>query len=254
MDEPDPIWKLTVFNRSMVDFDGLLASEKHGPFFRSIETIQGMLKERQRLGRVMNIAYLVSFLGACIVLSGSVLTSAKISVLGVEAPLSLLPAQVIAVLIASVYGFFATQFASYLVLSHMIQRVLAKEGWPSWQFFEARFDATALWAVLTTPKVIGYRSPKRVIVLSVAIFLLSAMMVAAHGMVVLISAISAMMSAWHSGSVVLIALGFASVATTCLSLIGLVAMSLLPVPFRWTPNPQLDAVIRTKEETKDHAD
>jgi hypothetical protein len=232
----------------MVDYDGLLSNARFAPFFRNIDSIEGMIKERQRLGRVMNIAYLFSFLGACIVLSGSSLTSAKITVLGVEAPLSLLPAQVISVLVASVYGFFATQFASYLILAQMIQKTLAKEGWPSWQFFEARFDATALWGVLLTPKTVGYRSPKRAILLSLSIFLLSAMMVAAHGVVVTISTISALISACHTGSVVLIALGLVSVATTTLSLIGLIAMSLLPIPFRWSPNPQIGTEVREETE------
>jgi len=77
-------------------------------------------------------------------LSGPLPDGAKISAFGIEAPLGVIPQQVIAVLMAVTYGMFGTHFVSFLLLTSMNGRILREEGGEAWHFFVARFDASIL--------------------------------------------------------------------------------------------------------------
>jgi hypothetical protein len=231
-DVPDPEWKLTTLSRALVDFDILLTSQVHGPFFRSIETITGLFEEQKRLTARINTLYLATFAAACAVLSGPLPNGAKVSVLGIEAPVSIVPQQVIAVVMAVAYGMFASLFASLIILTQMISKILMKEGSEAWQFFSGRFDASGLWGVLILPRYIGYQSPKRHLALGLAILMVAVLSVSAHALVITVATVFALFSAWENGAWYLIAFAAAAAAICMTSIFSLVAMIGLRLPFR----------------------
>jgi hypothetical protein len=113
MEKPDPVWKLSMLSRAMLDFNIMLNAEGPAPFFRNLETMKDLHEEQKRLALKINIFYAVTFIGALLVLSGPLPTEAKISAFGIEAPLGALPQQVIAVMMAVAYSIFGTHPSKY---------------------------------------------------------------------------------------------------------------------------------------------
>lgn len=216
----------------MADFEIMLESKLHGPFFRNVDSIEKMHGEAKRIERVLNVLYLLTFLGALVVLAGPLPEGAKFSAFGVEAPISALPQQVLALLTAALFGYYGAAFASMIVLTQMLRRVLIAEGHESWQFFAAPFNGSQLWSVATTPKQIGYRSPRREILLSALILLVALGIVAAHACVIVFATVVAAWSAVQSGSVVLSIIGVVSAVTAGTVLLGLLALIAFRMPYR----------------------
>jgi hypothetical protein len=231
-DDAPSEWKITALSRAMADFDYLLSSERHGAFFRSIETIAGLFEEQKRLTDRINTLYLLTFAGSCLVFLGPLPDAAKLSVFGIETSLSLIPQQIIAVVTAVAYSMFATSFASLMVLSQMISKTLQKEGDDHWQFFAGRFDASGLWATLIMPRTIGYKSPKRHIVAAFAIIAASFLSVVAHALVVGTAAGIALKSAITTAPWYFIVFAGFSVTITAVSILSLIAVLGWPLPFR----------------------
>jgi len=198
-----------------------------------------MHEEQKRLSRSMNIVYLITGLLAFFILLGNQVHDAKISAFGLEAPLDLLPQQVLAVFMAGIFGLYVTQFLSFAMLSMTIAKVLSMERQDSWQFLAAPFDASTLWATVIGPKTVGYRSPKRAHVLTVLIFLVAGGTVLSHAVIVLLAAGTAAWHAWISGGLVSIALGIMASAIVAASIIGLAATALWRIPYRWPANEPL---------------
>jgi hypothetical protein len=232
-DEDAPAeWKITALSRAMADFDYLLNSERHGPFFRGIETIAGLFEEQKRLADRINTLYLLTFAGACLVFLGPLPDDAKLSVFGIEASLSLIPQQIFAVVTAVAYSMFATSFASLMVLSQMTSKILQKEDQDGWQFFAGRFDASNLWATMIMPKTIGYKSPKRHLIATIAIIAASFLSVLAHALVVGTAAGIALISAIKTAPWYFVVFAGFSSAITAVSIVSLFALFGWRLPFR----------------------
>lgn len=229
---PPPVWKLTPLGRSLVDFDVMLRSPEHGPFFRSLETIEGLHGQLTRLHRRVNALYLLTFFGALLVLSGPLPQGTKIAAFGVEAPLAMLPQQVIALLTAGLFGYYSSQFLSVVILTQMSRKILQAGGRESWQFFAARFDATGLWSVLITPKLVGYRSPKRDIGFALLIIVMTFAISFTHAVIVVLAMVLAFIAALQTGSVLLMIFGGLSVAIASVSLLAVLVSVMLPMPYR----------------------
>jgi hypothetical protein len=232
MEKPDPVWKLSMLSRAMLDFNIMLNAEGPAPFFRNLETMKDLHEEQKRLALKINIFYAVTFIGALLVLSGPLPTEAKISAFGIEAPLGALPQQVIAVMMAVAYSIFGTLFASFLILANMNGKILQAEGWEGWHFFGARFDASTLWATLITPRKIGYASPKRHLWIALAIFLVSSLAVIAHAFVVLTASIIALWIAIETGAWLLAVFGGIASLIVSVTIISVGLAIALPLPFR----------------------
>ena len=230
---PPPIWRLTVLERSAFDFQHLLDIERFSAFFRNMETIEGLLSEQKALSKSVNILYLLTFAGACLVIAGPIGAGARVSLFGVEAPISAIPTQVLALVTAAIYGLFATQFMSLFLLSLMCQAILVKEGSPHWPFFAARFNASNLWAVLIAPRTQGYGSPKRHKFLAWAVLAIAGLTIAAHSIVVAVSSALAFQRALESRNWVLVVFASLAVAITLVSFGALVAAVFWKLPFRW---------------------
>lgn len=231
-DVPPEVMKLSPISRSLIDFDIMLASAEHAPFFRNVETIEGLQQEVKRVQSRANIIYVLTFIGALVVMSGPLPEDARFSAFGVEAPLAILPQQVIAVMTGALFAFYCTQFLSLIVVGQMIQRILQKEGHESWQFFAARFDASSLWAVLITPKLVGYRSPRREMALSVAVILVAFGSVFAHAIIVNIAMGFAFLAALGTKSWLLIFFGGMALAMSTVSTTAVIAALLIKMPYR----------------------
>ena len=143
--------------------------------------------KQRRLTDRLNIFYAVTFIGALLVLSGPLPSDAKISAFGFETPLGVLPQQIIAVMTAVAYSMYGSNFASLLLITQMIARVLRKEEPEGWHFIGARYDGSTLWATLLTPRRVGYASPKRHFAIAILILLVSSLAVLTHSFVVLVA-------------------------------------------------------------------
>lgn len=239
MNDPDRTITMTPLGRSLLDLEIMIEDGPHSPFFRSRETIQAMHEEQKRLSKSMNIVYFVTGLMAFFILLGSPTHDAKISAFGLEAPLDLLPQQVLAVFMAGIFGFYVTQFASFVMLSLTIAKVLSMERRDSWQFLAAPYDATTLWATIIGPKTVGYVSPKRAHVLTALILLIAGGTVLSHAIIVLLAAVSAAWLAWFAGGWVSITLGTLALIIVGGSIVALAAATLWPMPYRWPQDEPL---------------
>jgi hypothetical protein len=231
-EEPPAEWKLTALNRALIDFELLLNPDRHGNFFRSVETIEGLYNEQKRLQQKMMSLQLITFFGACLVLLGPLPPGAKFSMLGLEAPISIIPQQILALVTAGAYSMFMTLFASTVVLTQMLRLILEKESIDAWQFFSGRFDASTLWAALIAPKIVGYKSPKRHVIAASVILIVSALTMLAHAIVVATSSVLALWSAWNSTNWFLIIVGAFSAGITIFSLVALVFLVGFKLPYR----------------------
>jgi len=216
----------------MIDFQHMLEAEEHASFFRNADTLTALGGESRRLSVTMNIIYLLTFIGACFILSGPLPTDAKFTLFGVEAPAAALPQQVIALITAGMFGFYATLFASYLVLQSMIAHILVREGRESYQFFAARFDATGLWSVIVARKTVGYRSPARQMALTYAIYGVAFGVVAVHAIVVLFATAVSLKMAWQGGHTILVGMGAMSVVIVLVSSVAMLALTSWKMPYR----------------------
>ena len=224
--------KVTPFSRALLELEILLDSPNYGPFFRSVETLSGMFEEQKRLSKRISLLYFGTFIGACVILLGPLPEGLKMNFWGVEAPISLIPQQLIALMTAVAFGQYAVLFASLLMLGQMTERILRREGAESWQFFAARFDATILWVSPLIPKQVGYSSPKRHIAVALLIMTTMVASLIAHAATVCTSMVLAAWSAWKSGSVLLIVIGGGSTLISAASFITLVSLVLVRMPFR----------------------
>ena len=230
---PPPIWRLTAFGRTIEDFAILARSDLYGSYFRNVEALKDMLSEQRRLQSKLNVLYLLSFAGACVVVIGPRPDAANISRMGVSVPAASVPTQIIAVVTASIYGMFATLFASHMVLSSMIGRALRMEGTDVWALFAARFDASMLWGALIAPRVRGYTSPRRHVLLGLAILTISVLAVLAHAIVIFLASVVAFQRALESPSAFMLVCGAFAVAMAGITILSLAAAFFLPLPFRW---------------------
>lgn len=231
-DKPDPVWRITPLARSLLDFQIMLDSPQHGPFFRNVETIKSLHEEKKRLESQINVLYILTFIGSLIVMSGPLPKDAKFSVFGFEAPLAIFPQQVVAMLTAGLFGYYCTLFFSLIIVQQMAQRILISEGRESWQFFAARFDASSVWSVLVSPKHVGYRSPRREIVFALVIVLVALAIVFAHALIMIMAMILAFLAALQTGSILLIFLGSASLVIAIVSTLAVLVGVLMPMPYR----------------------
>jgi hypothetical protein len=225
--------KLSALGRAVFDFELMLDGEAHSAFFRNIETLQGLCDEQKRLTKAINLLYLVTFAGSCFILLEPTLKTAKLSFMGIEASVSIVPQQIIALVTAIAYSMFATHFASLMLLSQMIGKILAREGHEAWHFFAARFDASNLWAALIMPRTIGYKSPKRHWVAAIGIMLVSVLSVFAHSVVVATATVLATWTAWNSGPWYLMVFAIFSAIITGVSITSLILLIGLRLPFRF---------------------
>lgn len=232
IDEPDKIWKLTPVGRSLVDLENMASRPPYETFFRSPDTLKNLHQEQQRLAKTMNAAYLITAALAFFILLGTTSQEAKVSLFGIEAPVNLLPQQAMSIIMAGIFGYYATQFLSFLMLSLSIQKILSLEKVDSWQFFSAPFDASTLWAVAISPKTVGYRSPRRVALISIMVLIVSAGTVLAQSAVVFIASIYSALAAWNAGGIVNIALGFGSALIVGTSIVGVLLAALWKVPYK----------------------
>jgi hypothetical protein len=184
-----------------------------------------------------------------IVLSGPLPKDARFSAFGVEAPLAVLPQQVIAVVTAVLFSQYATLFLSLNILTVMLRKILEKEGHESWQFFAAPFDAGTLWSVLITPKSVGYRSSKREIVLALLVIVVAFATVLAHAVILVAAMGVALLSAIHTHSRFLIFLGGAAFAISTVALLAFLVSVLLPMPYRWAGGALPDATTEDRPAT-----
>lgn len=210
----------------------MLNSPQYGEYLQSMENIASIFSEQKRLETRINIVYVLTFLGALLVMSGPLPKDTKFGAFGVEAPLAVLPQQAIAVLTAGVFGYYCTQFLSLMITSQMILRIFRKQRAESWQFLAARFDVGGIWSVLITPKFIGYASPKREFIFSLAVILMALSVVAAHAMIVNFAMVIAFRGALHTPSRLLIFFGGASLVITAVSTLAVLVALLLPMPYR----------------------
>tara|TARA_R110001599_G_scaffold755_8_gene3660 strand:+ start:193 stop:942 length:750 start_codon:yes stop_codon:yes gene_type:complete len=235
-EKPPSIWKLSVFRRSIFDFDIILNSQDHGPFFRSIDTINDLLQEQKSIGYKLNILYFITFVGALLVLSGPLPPDTKIAAFGVEAPIGFFPQQVIAVMMAVAFSFYGTQFVSLSALTQMNAMILSKEGREIWQFFAARFDASLLWSAMMTPRAIGYKSPRRHYVISISIICMSFLTVFAHAVVIITASFVALRTAVAEANWVLIMFGGLSLMICVATVFLFILMFTWKIPFRLDPS------------------
>ena len=231
-EQPAPVWKLSMLARALVDFDIMLESENTAPFFRNLETIKDLHQEQRRLTDRLNIFYAVTFIGALLVLSGPLPSDAKISAFGFETPLGVLPQQIIAVMTAVAYSMYGSNFASLLLITQMIARVLRKEEPEGWHFIGARYDGSTLWATLLTPRRVGYASPKRHFAIAILILLVSSLAVLKHSFVVLVAAALAFWSALEKDAWLLAAFGGLALIIVAMTTITLLLAVALRLPFR----------------------
>jgi hypothetical protein len=224
--------KLSALGRAIFDFELMLDGQNHSAFFRNIETLQGLSDEQKRLTKTINVLYLFTFAGSCFILLEPTLKNAEFSFMGIEASVSIVPQQIIALVTAIAYSMFATHFASLMLLMQMIGKILQREGHEAWHFFAARFNATNLWAALITPRTIGYRSPKRHWLAAIGIPLVSVLSVFAHSVVVTTATALATWTAWNSGPWYLIVFAVFSTMITGVSIISLILLVGLRMPFR----------------------
>lgn len=231
-DDAPPIWPLTPLSRALADFDAMLDGTPHAAFFRNIETIAGMFDEQKRLGRLCQRIYLLTFVGAFLIFLGPLPAGAKISAGVAEIGLSAIPQQVIAFATASAYAFFVTQFSSLIVLQQMIERVLRREGYESWQFFSARFDASNLWTALFAGKTVGYASPKRHLALTILLGLTSLLAILFHSLIVLAALWAAELSAIASGHIFLKTVATTGAIIGSAAFLALIALVAVRMPFR----------------------
>jgi hypothetical protein len=238
IEAPPEQWKLTPLSRSLVDLDHMLDSDSHASFFRSVETLSGLYEEQKRIAARINTLYLLTFLGALVVLSGPLPEGAKLSLMGVEASVKIIPQQIVSVLMAVAYSMFATLFISMLILAQMIDRILKKETQDSWGFIGARFDASTLYAVLIQPKTVGYQSPRRHLVMGFGLAIVAVLSVCAHSFVVVTAAIVALISAWHSGIWYLVVFAGMAAIICLVSIVSLISMIAMPLPFRLSKHAQ----------------
>lgn len=231
--------KMTVVSRAMLDFEVMASGQELSDYFRSLEVLKGLSSERQRLSKMLNIFYLVTGALAVLVLAGPSANAVKISFLGIEAPANVLPTQAIAVLMAGVFGFYATQFLSFTLLSLMMARTLTFHRLEGGEFVAAPYDAAALWGTLLTPRVVGYRSPRRVWALSLLILFVSSATVLAHALLILGASWWALKLAWQHGGLLPILLGAGSVSIVSVTVIATIAALAWRVPFQMAACEQM---------------
>ena len=245
-DLPPSEMKTTPLSRAMAELEILIDSRKYAPFFRNVDTISGLFEEQKRLTKKAQLLYFLTFAGACLILLGPLPSGLRLSLAGVEAPVSLIPQQLIALITAVAFGQYAVLFGSMLALGQMTERILRREGAETWQFFAARFDASTLWAAALLPKQIGYRSPKRHVAIALLIVLVIFASLLAHSLTVCASTAFALWSAWKSGSWILILVALAAVAISLVSFLSVLCLFVLRMPFRSAENSGLQKV-RTTE-------
>ena len=237
-DDPPQELRLTPLSRALVELDILIDSPTYAPFFRSVDTLSGLFEEQKRLTRKLQLLYFTTFLGACLILLGPLPEGLKISLWGMEAPISLIPQQLVGLITAVAYGQYAVLFGSMIVLGQMTQRILQREGAESWQFFAARFDSTLLWASPLIPKHIGYSSPKRHIAVAAMAVLVIFGSVLAHSITSCASTALAWWAAWKSGSAIMILIGSAAAIISVVSFLTMLCMVALRMPFRLSPRSE----------------
>ena len=221
-----------MISRAMLDFQIMLDAETTGPFFRNLETIKDLHDEQKRLGVRLNIFYAITFIAALLVISNPLSSAAKISVAGVEVPISSLPQQVIAIMMAVAFSMYGTLFASFTLLTAMNSSILRKEGLEGFHFIAARYDASVLWGTLMTPRSIGYSSPVRHRWIAYLVLSVSVLSVTAHAVVIAAAAFLAFWAAYVKKAWLLAALGGFSSLIVFVTIFSLLISLILPLPFR----------------------
>jgi hypothetical protein len=179
-----------------------------------------------------NVAYIVTFIGAIFILSDRMPTGAKISLFGVEGGAGALPQQIIAVMIATMFGLYATVMMSAMIVNGMLATILKRVGGESWGFWLARFDAAQLWIVAIDRKRVGYVSPRRHLVFAALIWLVVFGIVFLHAAVVLTAVAFSFWRSQATHSVLLIVFGGAAVSVVAVSILAIFAGLLWKIPYR----------------------
>lgn len=252
-DDTPEKWWTTPYGRSVSDF-GFIC-DREPAFFRSLQTVEGLALERQRLGKRADLLLLLSLFGAAVMLAGGLPQGAKFSFMGIEGPGKLISLQILGVGVAGVFSRYWQIIISLTILSQMIDRILSPlVGNAHVDFVVARHNSAFLWTNLVRKRDVGYQSPiaHKVTALTIPIFGLLVMLL--HSTVVLaalwFSAASVLQAA--TPSLLVIALAVVSFGLAVLSIFLFLVGFLTPLPFRMSN--EMKEFLASEKEAKSKAE
>ncbi|MDB5438031.1 MAG: hypothetical protein JWM33_458 [Caulobacteraceae bacterium] len=106
----------------------------------------GMGKELKLLHIRVQILYLITAVLAFILIGGGVQRGASILIFGNTIPVSMLSGPMLAVINAGLFGYYCTNYMSYIVLIGMLRQLNEKETRSHWAFYVADIASDVLWA------------------------------------------------------------------------------------------------------------
>lgn len=233
---PDTAW-VTAVERTAWDFDGATDPGTWGAYFTKDEYLAGVAAELKSTQKEIRTLYLVTFLGAFIVIGGGIPTNAEVEIVGAKLPLNLFSQQALAVVTAGVFSTYTWKLLSLFVLYRGLSRFLPKYGPSCWEFVLAQYNASDLAGAVLRPKNVGYSSPRREEFLIGVIGLGSLATILIHAGLVVFSSAVALASAARSNDLFAIFLGSVALFSSSLALLGFAAATIVPMPYRWRKVP-----------------
>lgn len=231
---------LTLLGRVGADFEILADPHVDGDYFHDKLYLDGAAAEMKALRRQMYVLYIATFALSFVVIAGGFPSDAKVSVAGVEVPLTFFSQQAIAAVNAGLYSTYTICLVNMTVLHVLIKAILKGRGGQPWEAYVAHRDAAMLFSALLTPRINQrWSSPRREFALVALVSLASILTVLLHGAVVLASAIIALNKAFAAGGALSQILATFSCATVTICLVSFFASFMLPLPYREDPSKPL---------------
>jgi len=224
---------MTAFQRTALDYHCIASSDEWRERVVNVEFVEGVASNLRQAQQAMQRLYLLSFLGASIILAGGLPTDAAISAFGIEMSASVLSLQAIGAVTAGIYSYFMGKFASATLSYGAVSAVLAQTYRESWDFFLARHDASMLYGTFFRPKRVGYQSPRRERVIAWSVALTAFGIVFLHFAVVAFACAVALGAAIEAGTTIPTVVASASLFSVIVAFLAYFAAAALPLPYRW---------------------
>lgn len=229
---PQVLW-LTPLARRILDVQEALRIEPSAREMRDPVFISDSANQLRKLRVRVSVYYVVTFVGAFLVASGGLPTSATVELFGVTMPLGLLSQQALAAIVAGLFSQYIMVLLSFSMVHGFFSALMSADFGEGWEFRLSRYDAEAYCGALLLPRRTGYRSPKSELAFIALGVLTAFVSVFVHASVVVGAAFIAFDAALNAKlSLLPMALStFALIGTVIPALLWFVAC-FVPMPYR----------------------